>query len=224
LIKIKALISLTESTGHRRCKPPKWAHRYDLCWATRVTRTSVDEGDQILAKFPGPVTLYVSRKKWLLMLAGCVAFTGGSVGSIPTEPLWGWGGALFFGAGTILSIVMLLPGAGMLTLDVNGFEVTNLFRRRRSRWVDVMNFVPEAVPFSPKKLLGYNDANQKGKVMGELNVSLTGRNSALPDNYGLALEDLARLLTRWRERACNTTVAPGRPNGAHPPPASEIGY
>jgi hypothetical protein len=88
-----------------------------------------------------------------------------------------------------------------------------VFRRRRSRWADVMNFVPEAMPLSSKKLLGYDDVNQRRKMMGELNVGLTGRNSVLPDNYGLALEDLARLMTPWRERAC-----------AHAPPASEIGY
>jgi hypothetical protein len=184
----------------------------------------MDMVDEALVKYPGPVTLYVSRKKWLLMLASCVAFTGGCAASIPTEPLWGWGGALFFGAGTIVSTVILLPGAGKLTLDADGFEVTNLFRRRRSRWLDVTDFVPEAVQFSPKKLLGYNDANQKGKVMGELNVGLTGRNSALPDNYGFALEDLARLMTLWRERACGDAPPARKPNAVHLPPASEIGY
>jgi hypothetical protein len=35
----------------------------------------------------------------------------------------------------------------------------------------------------------------------ELNRSLSGRNSYIPDNYGLPYDDLMSLMNAWRERA-----------------------
>ena len=35
---------------------------------------------EILSRFPGMVTLYPSRRKWLLILAGSLVFTGADSG------------------------------------------------------------------------------------------------------------------------------------------------
>ena len=40
---------------------------------------SDDNTAEMLARFPGPVRLYPSRKKWLLVFAGGAAFTAGGI-------------------------------------------------------------------------------------------------------------------------------------------------
>jgi hypothetical protein len=97
--------------------------------------------------------------------------------------------------------MMLLPGAGGLTLDRNGFQVTSLFRSSSSRWQDVSGFEPASIPPSLQKLVVYDDVNVAGRKIANLNVALIGRNAALPDTYGLTADDLARLMMTWRDRA-----------------------
>jgi hypothetical protein len=96
---------------------------------------------------------------------------------------------------------MLLPGAGGLTLDRNGFRATSLFRSSSSRWQDVTGFEPASIPPSLQKLVVYDDINLTGRKIANLNVALVGRNAALPDTYGLSADDLARLMMLWRDRA-----------------------
>ena len=58
----------------------------------------------------------------------------------------GWAVLIFFGVGTIVSTVMLMPGAGGLTLDRDGFTTTSLFRANRSRWQNVTGFQAISIP------------------------------------------------------------------------------
>ena len=41
-----------------------------------------DTCSEILARFPGPVTLYPSRRKWLLLMAGCLLFAVGNIDEV----------------------------------------------------------------------------------------------------------------------------------------------
>ena len=157
--------------------------------------------DAILAKFPGPATLAASRRKWVLMLIGCGAFTAGGIWMVLSSASRGWLVVIFFGVCAIVSAVMLLPGAGMLRLDRDGFEATSVFRRHRSRWRDATDFESARIPPSMIALVVYNDANLSGKSIAKLNTLIAGRNAGLPDTYGLSAADLADLMTEWRERA-----------------------
>src|SRR5262245_88142 len=104
--------------------------------------------DAILARFPGPVTLAISRAKWLAVLAGGAAFVAIFVWMLRAGPddvssfeRWiGWAGFLFFGLVMLVAVVMLLPGAGSLTLDADGFETCSLFRRFNTPWGQVSEF------------------------------------------------------------------------------------
>ena len=166
-----------------------------------MTSSPDSKADLILARFPGPVTLNPSRKKWLLLLlAGCL-FTLSGIWMVSEANPEGWGVLIFFGAGTVVSVVALLPGAGGLTLDRDGFTATSLFRRNRSRWQDVSGFEPIAIPFARQKMVGFDDAKATAKTLASLNTALVGHGGALPDTYGLPVEDLARLMAQWRERA-----------------------
>ncbi len=160
-----------------------------------------NEGDAILAQFPGPVTLYPSRRKWLLLLLTAAAFTAAGVDMVVTAHPHGWAVLIFFGAGMIVSTVMLLPGAAQLTLDRDGFTAVSLFRASRSRWQNVTGFQAISIPYSAKAMVGFDDVTAKGKALAELSTAMAGRSGALPDNYGISVEELVRLMAQWRERA-----------------------
>ena len=160
-----------------------------------------DKSDAILPVFPGPLTLYPSRRKWLLVLLGCGVFDAGGFGMVAQAAPWGWYVLIVFALGTVIAAVALLPGAASLKLDREGFETTSLFRRRRTRWQDATGFEPASIPPSMLKMVVYDDINAAGRAVAGLSVAIAGRNAGLPDTYGLSAADLARLMTRWRERA-----------------------
>jgi hypothetical protein len=49
-------------------------------------------------------------------------------------------------------------------------------------------------------MVGYDVDRLKG-FAAEFSRDTIGRNAALPDTYRLSLEELARLMTEWRQRA-----------------------
>jgi hypothetical protein len=161
--------------------------------------------DAILSRFPGPVMLYRSRKKWWLVLFASLVLAYGGYGMIGEGKLMGWFVLAFFGLVAVTAAASLLPGAGKLTLDASGFEVVNLFRRFRSRWQDVGNFQPIVLPRTSQKFVGYDTGDFAGRpvagAVARFNVRISGRAGMLPDTYGLSADDLATLMTRWRERA-----------------------
>ena len=163
--------------------------------------SSQDKADEILSRFPGPVALSPSRRKWILVLLGCAAFVAIGVGIMPKDKASTWFVIAFFGLGALIAAVMLLPGAGGLTLGRHGFEVTSLFRRHSFRWGETTGFTAAQIPRARRKMVVFDDANVKGSAMGSLNVALVGRTSSVLDTYGLSAEDLAKLMARWRERA-----------------------
>jgi len=80
---------------------------------------------------------------------------------------------------------------------------TESSRRRRIAWPQVSRFAVVTLPLpngGSKQMVGYDDDKLKG-FGADFSRDKLGRNGALPDNYGLSVEDLARLLTEWRERA-----------------------
>jgi hypothetical protein len=164
-------------------------------------QSSDTKADLILPRFPGPVTLYPSRKKWLLVLLGCALFIFGGFWMILDGDRWVWLVSVFFAFGSIVAAIMLLPGAGALTLDGDGFQATSLFRRHRSRWQDVTGFAAAAIPPSFQKLVVFDDIKMTGRTMAKLSVAIAGHNAGLPDTYGFSADDLARLMTAWRKRA-----------------------
>jgi hypothetical protein len=111
---------------------------------------------------------------------------------------WGWFPLLFFGACALVGLIAVLPHAGALMLDGDGFEVTNLFRRHRSRWQDVSAFEAQSIPPAHQLFVVYNDASVSTSSLAKINTAIVGRNAALPDTYGQRAEDLARLLEQWR--------------------------
>jgi hypothetical protein len=173
-----------------------------------MMQSSQSQVDAILARFPGPVTLHPSRIKWLLvLLAGGVLAFGGYL-MVSDGDSRGWFVLAFFAAVAIVAAIVLLPGAGGLTLDRNGFRATSLFRGFSARWEQVRGFESVSVPPSWQKLVVYDDINLAGKI-AKLNVAIAGHNAGLPDTYGLSADDLARLMTLWQDRAMRAEPGAG---------------
>ncbi len=161
--------------------------------------TSDAKVEEILARYPGPVMLRPSRRKWLLVLLGGAIFTAGGIWMVQDSADGGWFVLTFFGLVTIAAAVMLLPGAGGLTLDAEGFGWTSLFRPHRTRWQDASDFA--AARMYQTQGVFYEDAAYKSTGLGQISRSIAGRSAGLPDTYGLSASSLADLMTRWRARA-----------------------
>jgi hypothetical protein len=161
----------------------------------------------ILMRFPGPVTLYPSRRKWALVLAGCGLFAAGGIWMIAGNAPWGWFVLIVFLIGAIVAAVALLPWAGALTLDGNGFVMTSLFRTQRIQWQDAEGFEAQVIPPALIKFVVFDQISATGRAISKFNATIAGRNGALPDTYGFSADDLASLMRQWRARALTASGA-----------------
>jgi len=129
---------------------------------------------------------------------------------------------IFFGVGILISVIQLLPGAGWLRLDENGFEATSFFfRRQRYRWTDSSDF-SDFSDFSawgiPLAIVVFRALKRGPGVLKKVSASVTGgRNCSLPDTYGMRACDLARLMTAWQKLAL--AAASDSPKAPAPIPA-----
>jgi hypothetical protein len=178
----------------------------------------MDRVSNLLAQFPGPLVLRPSKWKWLGLLAAGAVFTGYGIAENVNSRSTGilsWIGVAFFGVLTVGAAIAIFLGGFRMTLDGDGFTLRVARRSERWRWIDVGDFavaeylrgVPGA---SLRKRVGFNDKRpdkEMSQRVGErISSVVTGRDCALPDAYGstafgLPMEDLARLMQRWQERA-----------------------
>src|SRR6185295_9246378 len=151
---------------------------------------SNDKWMELLSRFPGPVVLDSSRKKWLLVLLGGVLFTAGGILMIRSGDSFGWYVTIFFALVAICAVATMLPGAGYLSLDKDGFEARSLFRGNRTRWSDTKGFEAKSPLRVTQRLVVYDDLTRKYRVLTGVNAMIVGHNAALGDTYGLAADDL----------------------------------
>lgn len=157
----------------------------------------MQEAETILGRFPGPVALYLGRRRlvgglfiWLAILIFCIFLLSGKLGSqggYDTFMAWF---SLFVSAGILVRSLTLLmmPSATRLTLDADGFEIGGVFANQRIRWRDVRAF-----SISKRYL--------RGAEIKEIEFTAAGANGQLTNGYSLPLKDLLHLLESWRERA-----------------------
>lgn len=150
-----------------------------------------------------PVTLAPSRKPWLLMaIGGGVLCAGSLLGAI-------FGGdtaaillAALFGCCAALGAIMLLPGANSLRLDADGFSVEHLFRTKQYRWSEVSGFAVRNVGQYDDKLVSFDTtAEVRRSLWDKINGALIGKSGHLPSTYGMPADDLAELVTAWKNSA-----------------------
>lgn len=167
--------------------------------------------NEILARFPGPVTLYPSRRKWLLLMVGCLLFAvAGIWDTYNNRDATGWLGVAFFGLGAIVPALMLLHGAASLTLDADGFEMTIFYRHTRFRWEGSSGFEAQFPPVlrasaipppSWNKFVAFDNAKMQNTTLTRISALIMKHNAQLGDTYGFSADDLAKLMTQWCDLA-----------------------
>jgi hypothetical protein len=165
--------------------------------------------DELLSRFPGPITLYPSRAKWRFLTAGAAAFTAVAIFLSVFAPMDAVHrilmifGAIFFGSCMLLGVITLLPGAASLQLDKDGFEIVKFYRKRRLRWAEVGDFSIWA--YRQARVVTFNtdtpSSSNAGALLMKMNSLLARRNEYLPDTYGLSATDFLELVNAWRNRA-----------------------
>lgn len=165
--------------------------------------------DTLLSRFPGPLTLRPSRLKWSLVLAILLLAAAGALFSALAGDAEGWVVLILLLCLTAIPVLMMLPSATVLTLDAEGFEAIQFFRRQRARWKDVSGFeaISYRIRWSRASFVLYDDMTRKATLLRSsdakkrLGAAAPDHNAMLPDTYGMKAEHLVELMRRWQERA-----------------------
>lgn len=103
---------------------------------------------------------------------------------------------LIFGVLGILAFsVQMIPNASYLKINENGFECKTLFRSEFVKWEDVEIFFPTTI--SRKTMVAWR---YKEKPKAKSHFRISNADSALPENYGLYVDELAELLNKERTK------------------------
>jgi len=173
---------------------------------TLITSSS-SQSDEDLTFRPKP-------SRAIFVLAASLAFVLGGIFMLPKEPALAWICIGFFGLGIPVGILMLIPGCYCLILKRDEFIIVNLGRRLACRWTDVTDFVVVKTPQGPR--VGWNFSQNvsneapywRKRIAARKWVTETyGRNALLADDYGVAPEELCRLMIELSTRAQRTTPA-----------------
>lgn len=143
-----------------------------------------------------------SRLKTIAWLAVSAAFTAGGVWMVYSGEVMGWFVALFFGLCVVVFAVLLLPNSAYLSIGPDGFTVCSLFRAHSYRWSDVGPFAVDCPRPCPYRMVVFNFSEKycASPRARKVAAAMTGYEGALPDSYGMTLEELADLLNENRER------------------------
>lgn len=159
----------------------------------------MQDSEKILARFPGPVRLYPSR----LFIVGILLLSVGGVivlgfyvsGNYRVHANGAYGTFMSWASIVVLAtlavallIPLLFPKTICLILDAHGFEIHRFVKSERVQWRDIRGFDTR------KQWVG------RGTIEQVVFVTAKG-GGALPNNYGLGLQDLLHLMKAWREQA-----------------------
>jgi hypothetical protein len=174
-----------------------------------------------IRRAPDRQVLRPSKRKWTLILLGCVALDLGALWLIPTgTPLkarpfpigdatfWVWFGVVLFALGIPMSLVVMFSGRYFLELTRDGFTIGDLVRPRTFRRLAAGPFRVEQSTYRgipTGKTVKFDGVSTALEGLGEV-TELMRPLGRLPDTYGMRAEDLAALMNRyWKE-------AGGRPH------------
>ena len=167
---------------------------------SRHDRQSADQlPEAITTKPPLAMVLRPSRRRLFLLAFFMAGFFAGGVHIIREGDLRGWFVATAFGAGTLVALILILPGASYLRLAPDGFTICSLYRKSFLRWSDVQDFRVVQI--------GLNNHYQRAKRSRRFAAAIAACEGALPDNYGLTAEKLAGLMKFFKIRAAIEAAA-----------------
>jgi hypothetical protein len=157
--------------------------------------------EPLLSQFPKPLTLYPSRSKYfILFVVSALGFYMSVVLAKQDSTATIWFCVVFCTVCAIVFATYLVPGSASLTLDADGFRVKQFYFVRKSRWQNVTSINVGDSPPSRIKFVRYNDTQWSGWRLARWETAALGYNAMLPDTYGMSADDLAALMTHWRDR------------------------
>jgi hypothetical protein len=161
-----------------------------------------------------PTTLVPPLKQWWIMAIGgglffVISLLGISFGGDTAAMIV----AAFSGFWAMLGAIMLLPGANSLRLDEKGFEIEHFFRRKSFRWSDVSDFGVRRIGEFNEEIVSFETAESHLSLWERINGALIGKKGCLPNAYGMAAEDLAKLMTTWKNSVADELHANNRMAG-----------
>lgn len=167
--------------------------------APRRAPVEIPPGDDVLVLRPG-------RRKWILVGLTCGTFTAILVALLLTAPgLLVVFGLLFFGAGTAVSVLQLVPGAAYLRIGPQGFVAKGPLRTISHPWDEVEHFqvFEVSTQYSTQSFVGFDLRDRvpsRQSFWQTMSRGMSGVDCGLPDNYGRDPQELADLLADYRER------------------------
>lgn len=144
--------------------------------------------------------LHADPKKWqmCLFVAGSFVLVGISM-ILMNGDFLSWFVTLFFMLVAGVALLQLFGTGSYLELDADTFTVTNIGRRTTERWEDCANF--KAYRISRVEQVAYDRVRDVDTHLGEMNRSISGRSSGLPDTFGMSARDLADLMNAYQANA-----------------------
>lgn len=184
-------------------------------WPNLLLSQKPESVEALLQRYPGPVELHVPQRKTALILICAIVFGGTCAYYLHKEELEILIAALLWFCVVALALSIpfvlyqLIRGAS-LRLEDDGFRIKQPWRWRFVLWKDASEFgigstaLLESHKNDWSTVVTFDDKTIDESKLSVLNRSIVGRNSSLPDTYGLSPEDLQALLNRWRERALHS--------------------
>ncbi len=114
----------------------------------------------------------------------------------------GWLIAVLFGMMFMILTIQLIRGKGFLRINLEGFSMGSIGKAENpSKWEDLSEF--KVVSYFRNSLVGFNfSSSYEGlKLARAINSNTTGVDGVIPSNYGLMPEELAELLTSYKQQA-----------------------
>jgi hypothetical protein len=164
-----------------------------------VDKEVMNEGRAMRANVEIPTTLRPSRRKMAVLFVLCLLFVLGGIFMIRHGDKWGYLCCGVFGLGLPVFGLQFHPQAAYLHLAPEGFTICCLFRAYTVRWGDVRKF--GVVTIALNKMVGLNFRPEyvaSGRARG-ISKELSGYEGALPDTYGMKVQELVDLMERLRQ-------------------------
>jgi len=150
----------------------------------------------------GDLTFRTRRSRAIFVLLGSTIFVIAAFLLRDLSAAARWMAIAFCGLGIPVGILMLWPGSYELILHRDEFIVVILWRRRSYRWDEVCNFAVVKTQAGPRVAWDFRP-HTKRKV-SKMVTEMYGRNMALIDDYGVAAEELCRIMSARADAAASS--------------------
>ena len=155
-----------------------------------------------------PKTLTPNKLKTIGYLLCCLTFVYVGIEIIKENTFMKWLGIAFFGFGSIVLVILLLPNSTFLKIHKNQIEIRKFYKSSFISKKEILEFGIVEIPIIHigytflnyhKKMVGFNlvKSSKSNTRLNKTYKSIFDYQKTLPDNYGYKPEKLVELLNDW---------------------------